>query len=114
MAPTSSAPPDSGYQLKPEVQRQLEERARTFLQQRELARKEREARQRAVSPDTTRTTPPAPGGSGSAPPDTVRVTPPPAPPDSSRTAAPSDTTKAAPADTTRSTAPPDTTRSGTR
>jgi TolA-binding protein len=102
ITPPTSASPDSAYQVAPEIQRQLEERARVFLEQREANRKKSQASKKETAPaDTARTTPPAPAGT------TLPV-----PPDSSGSAPPpSGTTPSAPADTSRSVAPADTTRS---
>ncbi|HET7497704.1 MAG TPA: tetratricopeptide repeat protein [Candidatus Eisenbacteria bacterium] len=100
IVPPTSASSDSTYQVSPQIQRDLEERARKFLADREAAKKAREAGKK----------PPA------APPPVPPKTAMPSAPDTTH-AAPADTTRAkmppptAPPDTTRSTAPPDTTRS---
>lgn len=98
-SPTSA--PDSTYQVNPEIQRQLEENARKFLEARQKARQQKQspgAASGSSSPaDTTRSMPPTPAPQGTAPPATT------APPDTSRAVAPRDST--------RTTTPPDTTRS---
>lgn len=101
--PPTSAPPDSGYSVSPEVRKRLEEAgaaAQLEAMNRKRALHGKPPLTSIQQPAPADTTAPAPGP---APADTTRATQ--APPDTTRSApAPADTTRSAPApaDTTRS------------